>query len=76
MENTVDRAISEFKSLSDMARQLDVSYQVIQSWRKNKSVPPQYCPPIERLTNGKVRCEQLNQAVDWTYLRGTEQAAA
>jgi DNA-binding transcriptional regulator YdaS (Cro superfamily) len=76
MTNAIDRAISEFDSLSDMARQLGVSYQVIQDWRKRNIVPAEHCPVVERLTAGKIRCEELNSTIDWTYLRGTEQTAA
>lgn len=71
MENAIDKAISEFKSLSDMARQLEVTYQAIQDWRRKSYVPAEHCPAIERLTSGKVRCEELNDRVDWAYLRGT-----
>lgn len=30
-----------------------------------------YCPTIERMTNGAVRCEELRPDVDWGYLRAT-----
>lgn len=76
MEKAIDRAIGQFKSLSEMARQLDVTYQAIQDWRNRNYVPAEHCPSIERLTGGKVRCEELNGRVDWTYLRGTDQVAA
>jgi DNA-binding transcriptional regulator YdaS (Cro superfamily) len=52
-----------------MARALGLkNYQTIQSWYENR-VPAEYCPQIERLTNGEVRCEDLNDEVDWAYLR-------
>ena len=71
MKAAIEQAISEFDSLSDMARQLEVSYQLIQDWEKRGTVPAKYCPKIEKLLNGKVRCEQLNEEVDWEYLRQT-----
>jgi len=80
MDNPIDLAVAEFDSLSDMSRRLtkergqDVSYQLIQDWRKKGRVPAPYCPLIEKLTNGKVRCEQLNDEVDWAYLRSTAAA--
>ncbi|CAJ2721782.1 Uncharacterized protein conserved in bacteria, prophage-related [Burkholderia pseudomallei] len=47
----LERAIASFKSLSDMARQLDLSgYQVIQQWRASGRVPPQHCTKLARLT--------------------------
>lgn len=55
-----------------MARALELSgYQVIQSWREQGRVPAEYCPKIERLTNFAVRCEELNDRVDWGFLRST-----
>jgi DNA-binding transcriptional regulator YdaS (Cro superfamily) len=74
MANPVDVAIEKFGSLANMARQLEVSHQVIQGWRKQARVPPQHCPRIERLLEGAVRCEQLNDDIDWAYLRTTEPA--
>jgi DNA-binding transcriptional regulator YdaS (Cro superfamily) len=76
MSNPVDKAISAFKTLSEMQRQLGIkNHQTIQGWRHSRRVPPEYCPKIERLTNGKVRCEELNDSIDWAFVRGTEQAA-
>jgi DNA-binding transcriptional regulator YdaS (Cro superfamily) len=73
--NPVDLAISKFKSLNDMARQLGVTYQAIQEWRRQGRVPPPHCPKIEKILNGDVRCEQLNDEIDWAYLRSTEPTA-
>lgn len=54
------------------ARLLGVSrYQTVQQWISSGSVPPKYCPKIEQLLDGEVRCEQLCPSVDWSYLRGT-----
>jgi DNA-binding transcriptional regulator YdaS (Cro superfamily) len=71
MDSPIDRAIAEFDSLSHMARELGITYQFIQDWRKKGRVPPEYCPAVERLTAGKIRCEELNDRVDWAYLRST-----
>jgi len=46
-------------------------YQTVQQWIASGSVPPKYCPPIERETGGRIRCEDLRPDVDWGYLRGT-----
>jgi DNA-binding transcriptional regulator YdaS (Cro superfamily) len=46
------------------------SYQSIQQWRSTR-VPAEYCPRIEMLTQGAIRCEDLRPDVDWAYLRGT-----
>jgi DNA-binding transcriptional regulator YdaS (Cro superfamily) len=36
-------------------------------------VPAKKCPDIERLTDGAVRSEDLNDEVDWAYLRAAKQ---
>lgn len=74
MEKTLSQlalaqAIAEFKTLKDFSAAMEVRYQVVQQWLKN-GVPAEVCPKIERLTERRVRCEQLNEKVDWAYLRG------
>jgi len=36
-----------------------------------RQVPAEYCPAIERVTAGAVRCEELRPDVDWHVLRST-----
>jgi DNA-binding transcriptional regulator YdaS (Cro superfamily) len=68
--NGIEKIIKYFGSLSRAARALNLSgYQVVQQWKVTGRVPPEHCPYIERLTNGKIRCEELNNRVDWAYLR-------
>ena len=52
------------------------NYQTAQQWAKTQ-VPAEYCPDIERATNGQVTCEELRPdlAAQWAYLRGTKKAA-
>nr|WP_198983039.1 YdaS family helix-turn-helix protein [Herbaspirillum sp. ASV7] len=70
--NGIAKTISYFKSQSAVARALNLSgYQVVQQWLAAGRVPAEYCPKIEELTNGEVRCEELNDRVNWTYLRQT-----
>ena len=47
------------------------TYQSIQQWIKTR-VPAEYCPRIEKVTNGAVRCEDLRPDVDWAFLRSTD----
>lgn len=72
MENTcptpLAKAIALFPTLRAFSEALGVPYQVVQQWRVN-GVPAEYCPAIERITSGQVRCEDLNARVDWAYLR-------
>jgi DNA-binding transcriptional regulator YdaS (Cro superfamily) len=69
----LDAAISCFGTLSAFASELGVSYQTVQQWMKN-GVPEKWCVEIEKATDGRVRCEQLNSKVDWSYLRSTAAA--
>jgi DNA-binding transcriptional regulator YdaS (Cro superfamily) len=60
----LERAIAHFGSLSEMARQLDVSgYQVIQQWRLSGRVPPQHCTRLAQLTG-----ESREDLVGWPPL--------
>ena len=68
----LQRFIDTAGSLRAAAEILGVrSYQVVQQWRLTR-VPAEYCPAIERATQGAVRCEDLRPDVDWGVLRGTD----
>ena len=68
----LQRFIDAVGSLKAAAQCLGVGgYQVIQQWRLSR-VPAEYCPKIERVTAGAVRCEDLRPDVDWAYLRATD----
>jgi DNA-binding transcriptional regulator YdaS (Cro superfamily) len=51
----------------------DYSIARVSNWAK-RGAPAEYCPLIERATNGKVRCEELAPDVAWDVLR--EQAVS
>lgn len=62
---------------SAMADALCLSVSAINQWcAGRRPVPALHCPTIERLTDGKVICEQLCSDVDWAYLRKTKRKAA
>lgn len=67
-------AIAKYPSLKAFAGELDVPYQTVQQWLKN-GVPAEYCPRIEKMTDGDSLCEDLNSRVDWTYIRSTAKLA-
>ena len=67
-EAALRRAVNEFGSLVGFCERLGVRYQKVQFWFKNR-VPAEYCPRIERLLEGRVRCESLRPDIDWGYLR-------
>jgi len=50
-------------------------YQTVQQWVARGQIPPEYCPTIERLLDGAVRCEDLRPEIDWAYLRSTNVSA-
>jgi DNA-binding transcriptional regulator YdaS (Cro superfamily) len=63
------KAIKQQGGLTALGESLGVSKGVIYQWRKRGQVPPPFCPEIEKLTCGSVLCEQLNDTVDWAYVR-------
>lgn len=53
-----------------LARLIDVSPQRLINWRE-RGVPAEYCPLIERATGGLVRCEDLRPDIEWAVLRNS-----
>lgn len=64
-------AIDLLGGLTATGAHLGVSKGVVFQWKVRGKVPAEYCPVIERLTHGKVKCEQLNNKVDWLYIRSS-----
>ncbi|MCA7086077.1 helix-turn-helix domain-containing protein [Cupriavidus sp. DB3] len=59
-------------SQSAFAKRLGVSQGLVYQWLSGKRpISAEQCPVIERLTGGLVTCEELNDKVDWAYVRGT-----
>ena len=52
-----------------LAAMLGTSKQNISSWIRNSRIPAEYCPDIERITNGQVSCEELRPDINWSVLR-------
>ncbi|CAG2126855.1 hypothetical protein LMG31506_00206 [Cupriavidus yeoncheonensis] len=62
--------ISTKTSQAAFAKKLGVSQGLVYQWISGKRpVSAEQCPAIERLTNGAVTCEELNDKVDWAYVR-------
>lgn len=74
MDQRVDylrKAIELMGGLQSAQRSLGLNtYQAMQAWKRTR-VPAEYCPAIEKATQGAVRCEDLRPDVDWAYLRST-----
>jgi len=56
----LERAIKKFSSIAEMARQMDVTYQAIQDWRKRGRVPSDRCPRLAELSG-----ESREDLVGW-----------
>ena len=74
IDSPLERAIRAAGGISALAKSLGVkSHSVVNQWR-NKRVPADKCPDIERLTG--IRCEDLRPDVRWDVLRATSQATS
>ena len=74
--NGIEKTIKHFGGLSAVARALQLSgYQVVQQWAASKRVPAEHCPRIEEITGGAIRCEELNDRVNWAVLRNSMRPA-
>ena len=69
MDNKISQKLKELNQ-SEIARQLGVKPQAVQQWFKRKT-PIIRCPEIERITDGKVTCEELRPDVNWGVLRNS-----
>lgn len=69
MNNKISQKLKELNQ-SEIARQLGVKPQAVQQWFKRKT-PIIRCPEIERITDGKVTCEELRPDVNWKVLRNS-----
>lgn len=53
---------------ANTARPIEPTPQNIWLW-KRRGVPARVCTVIEDLTDGAIKCEELNSEIDWTFLR-------
>ena len=71
--NGTEKIIAYFGGIAPAARALGIGrYQVIQAWRTANRVPAEHCPRVEELTGGMIRCEELNDRVNWSVLRKSD----
>lgn len=71
MKHSLIRATTFMGSQKALADAIGVSSKTVWAWLNREAVPAEYCPAIERATNGAVRCEDLRPDVDWAYLRNS-----
>lgn len=67
----IARAAQIVGSRAAIARNLGITKGAVWQWEHGGRVPAEYCPQIERMTDGAVRCEDLRPDVDWAYLRNS-----
>lgn len=69
IKTPIKQAIAIAGGMTALARVLNVkSHTTVYQWCMTR-VPAEYCPQIERITNGLVRCEDLRPDVEWSVLR-------
>ncbi|MGI4815866.1 MAG: transcriptional regulator [Janthinobacterium lividum] len=75
-ESPLDRVIRLVGSATKLAAILGVTKSAVSQWKhEDRKVPAEHCPEIERLCNGAVRCEELNDKVDWAVVRESHRSA-
>lgn len=74
--NALSSAIEIVGGQAALGKACGVWQTAVSQWVKRGRVPAEYCPTIERVTGGKVRCEDLRPDVDWSVLRGPRKQRA
>jgi DNA-binding transcriptional regulator YdaS (Cro superfamily) len=75
MNESIKRAIEITGGQSALARRLStperrISQAYVWAWLHNRRrVPAEFCPEIEKVTGGQVKCEELRPDIDWAFLR-------
>lgn len=61
---------------ASLAARLNVSQGRVWQWLNGENVPPKYCPEIEVWSDREVTCEELNDTVNWKYIRDSAKSIA
>ncbi|MNS45101.1 hypothetical protein D3C71_1549040 [compost metagenome] len=73
----IQKAIKGAGGPAKVARECGVSVQAACFWRDgDRTLPAEHAITLEKLNNGRVRCEQMFPGVDWEYLRESSKAQA
>lgn len=68
--NQISEAIQGAGGPAKVARECSVSVQAVCFWRDGKrALPAEHCITLEKMNEGRIRCEQMLPDVDWAYLR-------
>jgi DNA-binding transcriptional regulator YdaS (Cro superfamily) len=69
----IARACAYVDGQAKLAERLHVSPSAVNQWvNGTRPIPAIHCPEIEKLCDGTVCCEELNDKVDWAYVRSTK----
>lgn len=71
MKSDLKKAIDDAGGVAVLAEHFGISPISVYEWISRGRVPPDRCPEIEKFSKGAVKCEQLNDQVDWTYIRNS-----
>ncbi len=63
-------------SQAALAAHLKITQGRVWQWLNGERVTPKYCPEIEAWSNREVTCEELNDTVNWSYVRESAQSIA
>ncbi|WP_313571978.1 helix-turn-helix domain-containing protein [Comamonas terrigena] len=73
--NAISLAIQGAGGPAKVARQCGVSVQAVCFWRDGKrTLPAEHGITLEKMNEGRIRCEQMLPDVDWAYIRSTKPA--
>lgn len=71
--NAITQAIQGAGGPAKVARECGVSVQAVCFWRDGqRSLPAEHSITLEKMNEGRIRCEQMLPDVDWAYLRSTQ----
>lgn len=75
--NAISLAIQGAGGPAKVARECGVSVQAVCFWRDGqRALPAEHCITLEKMNDGRIRCEQMLPGVDWAYLRATQHETA
>jgi len=74
MSAELKKAIDDAGGVAKLSEHFGISPVSIYEWISRGCVPADKCPEIEKFSRGAVRCEQLNDRVDWSFVRGGKAA--
>ena len=71
--NAISLAIQGAGGPAKVARECGVSVQAVCFWRDGRrALPAEHGITLEKMNEGRIRCEEMLPDVDWAYLRSTQ----